>query len=93
MSEIVEASDRLKNLKPYNPVELKIKPDTHVIGKTIAGLEFWQNTGATIIALRRGIHVSISPGPHVVLLENDVIVVVGDDAAHRKALQFLNMPL
>lgn len=92
LNDIVEASDRLKNLKPYNPVELKIKPDSHVIGKTIAGLAFWQNTGATIIALRRGIHVSISPGPLVVLLENDVVVVVGDDAAQRKAAQFLNMP-
>lgn len=92
LNDIIEASDRLKNLKPYNPVELKIKPGTHVIGKTIAGLSFWQNTGATIIALRRGINVSISPGPHVVLRENDVIVVVGDDAGHRKTEQFLNMP-
>ncbi|WP_217594275.1 TrkA C-terminal domain-containing protein [Cohnella sp. GbtcB17] len=92
LNDIVEASDRLKNLKPYNPAELKINQDSHVIGKTIAGLAFWQNTGATIIALRRGIHVSISPGPQVVLLENDVVVVVGDDAAQRKAAQFLNMP-
>lgn len=90
LKEIIEASDRLKNLKPYNPVELKIKPDAHVIGKTIAALEFWQNTGATIIALRRGINVSISPGPHVVLREDDVIVVVGDDHAHRRTEQFLN---
>ncbi|MEK0316636.1 TrkA C-terminal domain-containing protein [Cohnella sp. 56] len=90
LKEIIEASDRLKNLKPYNPVELKIKPDAHVIGKTIAALEFWQNTGATIIALRRGVNVSISPGPHVVLREDDVVVVVGDDHAHRRTEQFLN---
>ncbi|EXX86012.1 GntR family transcriptional regulator [Paenibacillus darwinianus] len=92
LAELIEASDRLKHLKPYNPVELKIKPGAHVIGMTIAGLQFWQNTGATIIALRRGTNVSISPGPHVVLLEGDVLVVVGDDKTYEKTERFLNMP-
>lgn len=90
--EIIEASDRMKNLKPYNPVELKIKPRSHVIGMTIADLQFWQNTGATIIALRRGTNVSISPGPHVVLTEDDVLVVVGEDKTYEQTERFINKP-
>jgi len=92
LKEIIEASDRLQNLKPYKPVELKINPQSHMIGKTIASLQFWQNTGATIIALRRGTRVSISPGPHVILREDDVLVVVGDDQVYEITNQFMNIP-
>jgi len=88
--EIIEASDRMQNLKPYNPVELRIHSDSHVVGMTIGDLIFWQNTGATVIALRRGTNVSISPGPHVVLREDDVLVVVGDDKVYERTKQFLN---
>lgn len=90
--EIIGASDRLKNLKPYNPVEVRVGPDSHVIGNTIANLQFWQNTGATIIALRRGTNVSISPGPHVVIREDDVLVVVGEEKAHEKTERFIHEP-
>jgi K+/H+ antiporter YhaU regulatory subunit KhtT len=80
----------LQNLKPYHPVEIKVQPYSHAVGKTIATLQFWQNTGATIVALRRGTQVSISPGPHIILKENDVIVVVGDDQVQERTEQFIN---
>lgn len=90
LTEIINASDRLQNLKPYHPVEIKVTGNSHVIGMTIGNLQFWQNTGATIIALRRGTTVSISPGPHVVLIEDDVLVIVGDEKVHEKTEQFIN---
>ncbi|CAM2916531.1 TrkA C-terminal domain-containing protein [Paenibacillus sediminis] len=90
LTEIIEVSDRFQNLKPYNPIEIKVNDDSHVVGKTIANLQFWQNTGATIIALRRGTNVSISPGPHVILRENDILVVVGDDKTYQRTAQFIN---
>jgi len=90
LSQIIEASDRLDNLKPYRPIEIKINESSHTIGKTIGALQFWQHTGATVIALRRGTDVSISPGPHVVLLENDVLIVVGDDNVRERTSNFLN---
>ncbi|UVI33228.1 TrkA C-terminal domain-containing protein [Paenibacillus spongiae] len=92
LTEIIDASDRLQNLKPYNPIDLKISPHSHVVGQTIGNLQFWQNTGATIIALRRGTHVSISPGPHVVLREDDILVVVGDEKIFEVTGQFINKP-
>jgi K+/H+ antiporter YhaU regulatory subunit KhtT len=89
LMEIIEASDRMQNLKPYNPIELKIGENSKVIGMTIGNLQFWQNTGATIIALRRGIQVSISPGPHVVINEGDVLVVVGDEKIYEQTERFI----
>lgn len=90
LTGIIEVSDRLKNLKPYHPVEIKVGENSPVAGMTIGMLQFWQNTGATIIALRRGTNVSISPGPHVVLGGNDVLVVVGDENVYRRTEQFIN---
>ncbi len=90
LSEIITTSDRLQNLKPYHPAEIKVSENSHAVGKTIANLQFWQNTGATIVALRRGTQVSISPGPHVILGANDVIVVVGDGQVQKKDRIFLS---
>ncbi|WP_276354434.1 TrkA C-terminal domain-containing protein [Cohnella caldifontis] len=90
LSEIIEASDRLQNLKPYNPAEIRVHENSYAAGRTIGELQFWQNTGATIIALRRGTQVSISPGPHVILLGNDVLVIVGSEKAYEKTESFIN---
>ncbi|WP_369074759.1 cation:proton antiporter regulatory subunit, partial [Klebsiella pneumoniae] len=34
------------------------------MGKTAAETKFWQNTGATIVAIKRGDELIISPGPY-----------------------------
>jgi K+/H+ antiporter YhaU regulatory subunit KhtT len=91
LTDLINASDRLQNLKPYNPMEVKVSEHSHVVGTTIANLQFWQNTGATIIALRRGTQVSISPGPHVILRENDFLIVVGDGQVQARIDQFINL--
>lgn len=89
LTKIIQDSDRLRNLKPYHPVEIKVNENSRVVGHTIGDLHFWQNTGATIIALRRGTMVSISPGPHVILMGNDVLVVVGDGNVQEKTTDFI----
>lgn len=90
LSEFMSASDRLQNLKPYNSVEIKVPETSHTVGNTIANLQFWQNTGATIVALRRGTYVSVSPGPHVILNANDILVIVGDREVQERTEQFIN---
>lgn len=91
-TQIIDASDRMQNLKPYNPVEIQIGETSHVIGKSIGNLQFWQHTGATIIALRRGVEVTLSPGPHVILRANDIVIAVGDEKMYERTEQFLNQP-
>lgn len=90
LNDIIAASDHLRNLTPYNPVEVKVKPASPVIGLTIANIRLWQMTGATIIALQRGNNISISPGPHVILREHDILVVVGDIGVLQRTDAFIN---
>ena len=58
-----------------------------LIGKSIGELKFWQSTGGTIVAIRRGQTVILSPGPYAELYSGDVIILVGSpsaaEAAHR----------
>ncbi|WP_438431451.1 TrkA C-terminal domain-containing protein [Gorillibacterium sp. sgz500922] len=92
ITQVINYSDRLRNLTPYNPVEVEIRPGAHVIGKTIADLRLWQSTGATIIALRRDQGVTISPGPYVKLQAADRLVIVGEGDTYEKTERFLNAP-
>ncbi len=89
ITKISEYANSLKNINPYNPVEIEIKNNSHVIGKSISELKFWQNTGATIIAIRRGNDLILSPGPYNEISENDVLVLVGDENIVKNTMEFL----
>ena len=67
--------------QPLPNYEVKVPRDSCVIGKSIGDLKFWQSTGGTIIAIRRGQHVILSPGPYAQLFAGDVIILVGDRSA------------
>ena len=72
---------------PFPNYEVAVPSDSPLIGKSIAELKFWQSTGGTIVALRRGQTVILSPGPYAELYGGNVIILVGSpnaaEAAHR----------
>lgn len=90
LNDIIGYSDRLKNLTPYNPIEVKIPEHSQIVGKTIADIRLWQHTGATIVAIRRGTEIIISPGPLAVMKPNDRLVVVGNADILKKVMDFVN---
>jgi len=63
-----------QNLPNY---EVQVPEDSDKVGMSIGDLRFWQCTGATIVAVRRGQSVQISPGPYYKLNAGDVLVYVG----------------
>jgi len=78
IDKIVDYSDRLKNLSILTPLEIEIEDGSQIIGRTITDTKFWQNTGATIIAIKRNESLIISPGPYGGFEKGDTIFVVGD---------------
>ena len=56
-----------------------------VVGET----KFWQNTGATIVAVKRGEELIISPGPYIEFLAGDLLLVVGDKHIYNSVPAFL----
>lgn len=71
--------------EPFPNYEVPVPNDSPLIGKSIGALKFWQSTGGTIVAIRRGRTVILSPGPYAELYAGDVIVLVGNPAAAEAA--------
>lgn len=89
INKIIDYTVSLRNINPFNPFEIEINKETHVIGKTISELKFWQNTGGTIIGIRRNGKIILSPGPYSEIKKNDVLIIVGDENVMQKTLHFL----
>lgn len=89
LMDIIRYSDCLKNLTPYHPVEIEVPPNSHIIAQKIRDLKFWQNTGATIVAIRRREQVIVSPGPDACMQAYDKIVIVGDHDILKRTNDFL----
>ena len=90
LKNIINYSDRLRNLSPYNPVEIEVIAGSHVSGKKICDIKLWQHTGATIVAIRRGTEIIISPGPGAVIKAYDRIVVVGKSDVLERSIAYIN---
>lgn len=78
-SEMTRAQKIQKPQMPY--YEEKIEPGSRLIGKSIGKLQFWQTTGATIVGIRRGKRVILSPGPNAELYDGDALIFVGEPGA------------
>lgn len=78
IERLVEQTDQFRSLNPFVPYEIMIPREADCAGKTISLMRFWQKTRATVIAIRRGGILTLSPGPDEPLEENDVIYYIGD---------------
>ncbi len=79
MDSIIEQAMLLRNIGIIYPLELKISENSHLIGKSIGEVRFWDHTGATIIGINRSGHLYLSPGPKMVFYANDMILYVAND--------------
>ncbi|NLL38939.1 MAG: GntR family transcriptional regulator [Clostridiales bacterium] len=90
INEIIDISERFRNSDPLRSYEFRIAPDSPLIGKTIANSKFWQNTGGTIVAIRRGSRIILSPGPYAEFLCDDTIIVSGEIDVSERVETFIN---
>ena len=90
LTQITRYTDRLRNLQPFNPVEVPVSESSSADGRSVAQLMLWQKTGATLVAIRRGTEVIISPGSGAILQSGDRLVVVGSGNILEKVAAILN---
>ena len=74
---LLDANDRFNYLNPITPFELTIGQNCPLVGQTIASTRFWNNTGATIVAIHRAGRTILSPGPHAQFFAGDKLLIVG----------------
>jgi K+/H+ antiporter YhaU regulatory subunit KhtT len=89
LRKIMDYSGKLRHTNPLTPIEVQIFSGSIHIGKTISEVKFWQNTGGTVIGVKRKGELIISPGPYTLILEEDVLLIIGDEETYDRVLHFL----
>lgn len=89
LSDLITASEHFRSMNPFMPFELRINSKCVYLNRTISEIQFWQNTGATILAIKRNDSIIKSPGPYAVLLENDVLYFLTQDDNLKQVKDFL----
>ncbi|WP_150843516.1 MULTISPECIES: TrkA C-terminal domain-containing protein [unclassified Clostridium] len=89
LSDLIDKTDRLRSVNPFTPFQVDITSATPYINKSVSDINFWHNTSATIIAIRRNDSLLMSPGPYAVFQENDIFYFVGDENSIERVKKFL----
>lgn len=87
---IVRVNEKFSESNPFHNLQIIIPQNSAIIGHTLAELNFWQETRATVIAIRRAGEIILSPGPYIMFQENDVIIFVGDITSVQAVNDFVN---
>ncbi len=89
LRKLMDYSGKLRHTNPLAPIEIEILPGCNQIGKTISEVKFWQNTGGTVVGMKRKGEIVISPGPYALILEGDILLIIGDEKIYDRVVQFL----
>lgn len=89
LNEVIKMIDKYRSINPFIPYELVITEETPYLDKSVGSINFWQETFATVIAIRRNGTLMMSPGPKAVFRLNDIIYYTGDDDCPNRVKQFM----
>ena len=74
---------------PFIPYEMVVTEETPYLDRTVGEVDFWQETFATVIAIRRNGVLMMSPGPKAVFRKNDIIYYTGDEDCPDRVRKFM----
>lgn len=89
LSDLIDKTDHLRSANPFVPYQIKIRKESPYLNCSISEINFWHHTAATIVAIKRGDSLLLSPGPYAVLSENDVFYFIGGEDCPDRVHQFL----
>lgn len=89
LNKLIERTDRFRSINPFTPFEIEITPETPYLNQTISEVNFWHNTSATIIAIKRNHSMLMSPGPYARFMEQDIFYFMGDENSLVRVRKFL----
>lgn len=90
LSEFINRTNRLQSINPFVPYQVEVSTDCLYLNKSIGELHFWQQTGATIIGIKREMELILSPGPYAEIKAGDLLFFIGNEQSYSAVRQFLN---
>jgi len=92
LADLITATEHYRAMNPLAPFMIRITRACRFIGRTIREVQLWQQTGATLVAVRRDGELLLSPGPYATFREGDVIYFVAQDLSDRRIREYLYAP-
>ena len=86
---LLDYIEKFRLASPILPYEIEITPSCRFLGKMISEINFWQNTGVTVVAIRKQNEMIISPGPYALLEAGDSFVLVGAEGSYDGVKDYL----
>lgn len=90
LDELVEQSDRFKATNPFVPYHVTVPKDCPLIGMNLKDSRFRSQTLATVVGIRRGERLKLSPGPDVQIMQGDILYYICDPECVSKVTAFLH---
>jgi K+/H+ antiporter YhaU regulatory subunit KhtT len=79
MNAIIDYTSRFKNSEYVKVFEYFLNDEEcNIYGKTLNELKFWENTGVTIVGIKRDGKTILSPSPEEIIIRNDRLLYVGE---------------
>lgn len=79
--KLTERTEQMQRHNPLTPYELEMSEVSPQLGQSIGDMNFWQKTGATLVAIMHEGELVISPGPYSVIELHDIIYFVGSETS------------
>lgn len=90
IENMIEFATQLRNVGTIIPFESVVESESFAVGKSIGDLNFWQNTKATIVGIKRNGEVFLSPGPYFKIMSDDIIIYVGEDEVLKNVKNYIS---
>ncbi|TKI72582.1 GntR family transcriptional regulator [Lysinibacillus mangiferihumi] len=87
--QLISRTEHFRSVNPFIPYQIEMTADSPCIHQTLQELNFWQNTSSTIVGIRRGNELLLSPGPYASIEEGDIIYFIGNDESLGRVQSFL----
>ncbi|MBP1041686.1 GntR family transcriptional regulator [Vagococcus sp. BWB3-3] len=84
LNQLLVQTDNFYTTNPLNPFHVKVTEDCRYLNETVADINLWQQTTATLIAINRENELFVSPGPYAQLLVGDLLYFVGNDLSNQQ---------
>lgn len=88
LNELVAHTRQSVDLNPFIPYEIVVTDESNHLGKTIAEINVWQATGATIVALLHEDKLLLSPGPYAKITSGDTVYFIGNEYSLQRMRHF-----
>lgn len=91
LDEMVNRTSRFQSINPFIPFQVDITEQCPYLSKNVGEINFWQQTGATIIGIKKNHELIVSPGPYATLSAGDTLFFIGKDECYSNVKQFLQL--